>query len=125
MPATIEHESADIFRVQIKGLLRKSEFDQVRSVAAREIENRGSVKLLFLLERFEGWERSPGWGDLDFYATHGRSIERIAIVGDEKWRDEALMFAGAGLRKADVEYFLPSQNDQARAWLRAPPPPTP
>jgi SpoIIAA-like len=123
MPAAIEHDSADIFRLRLTGLLRKSEFDQVRAAAAREIETRGSIKLLFLLDRFEGWERGPGWGDLDFYATHGRNIERIAIVGDEKWRDESLMFAGAGLRKADVQYFQPSERDRARAWLSAPPNP--
>ena len=125
MPATIEHDSADLFRVHIRGLLRQSEFDQVRATAAKEIETRGSIKLLFLLERFEGWERSPGWGDLDFYATHGRRIQRIAIIGEEKWRDEALMFAGAGLRKADVQFFLPSQTNQAQTWLTAPPSPTP
>ena len=124
MPATIEHDSQGLFKVRVSGLLRKSEFDNVRAVAAREIESRGAIKLLFTLEKFEGWERSPGWGDLDFYASHGGKIDRIAIVGEEKWRDESLMFAGAGLRKADVEYFLPSQQSQARAWL-AKPPPTP
>jgi hypothetical protein len=117
MPATIEHDAADIFRIRVTGLLRKTEFDQVRATAAREIESRGSIKLLFLLDRFEGWERGPGWGDLDFYATHGRNIDRIAIVGDEKWRDESLMFAGAGLRKADVRYFHPSELAQSRNWL--------
>ena len=122
MPATIEHDSEDVYRVRITGLLRKGEMENVQSVAAREIERRDKLKLLFLLEQFMGWERGADWGDLDFYATHGRKIERIAIVGEEKWRDEALMFAGAGLRKADVQYFLPSQKDQARAWLTPAPP---
>jgi len=120
MPATIEHDSEDLFSVRVSGLLRMTEFDDVRAVAAREIESRGAIKLLFTLEKFEGWERSSGWGDLDFYASHGGKIERIAIVGDEKWRDESLMFAGAGLRKADVRYFQPSESQQARTWLSSP-----
>jgi len=41
----------------------------------------------------------------------------LAIVGDEKWRSEALMFAAADLRKGDVAYFPPSGIDEARDWL--------
>ena len=48
-------------------------------------------------------------------------IDRIAIVGDERWRSEALMFAGADLRRAPVEYFAGSSSEDgaARAWLTA------
>jgi hypothetical protein len=117
MPATIEHESGDVFRVRVSGVLRKGELEKVQAVAAREMQSRDTLRLLFLLEQFNGWERGADWGDLEFYAAHGKKIDRIAIVGEEKWRDEALMFAGAGLRKADVQYFLPHQKDQARAFL--------
>jgi hypothetical protein len=49
--------------------------------------------------------------------TYGDAIERIAIVGDERWRDLALMFAAADLRKAPVEYFAPDAIAEARGWL--------
>ena len=55
--------------------------------------------------------------DLTFYVKHGGAIERIAIVGDERWRSESLMFAGADLRKAPVEFFSPEKAADARAWL--------
>jgi hypothetical protein len=48
---------------------------------------------------------------------HDENIEKIAIVGDEKWRDHALAFAGAGMRKAAVRFYPPSEIAQARAWL--------
>src|SRR3954467_11678700 len=116
MPTTIEHDSADIFHVRLRGLLRIAEWRQVQTVAAREIDARGTIKLLFSLENFEGWEPGADWGDMQFYASHGRrQIERIAIIGDEQWRDQAILFAGAGLRKAEVEYFLPSESARARA----------
>jgi hypothetical protein len=117
MPITIEHESGNAFRVRATGILRKSELQGVQSVAAREIQARGKVRLLFILEEFKGWERGADWGDVSFYATHGRNVERIAIVGEEEWRDEALMFAGAGLRKGEVGYFVPAERQQAIAWL--------
>ena len=39
--------------------------------------------------------------------------------GDERWRDEALMFAAADIRKAPVTFFAPAALDEARAWLSA------
>jgi len=38
--------------------------------------------------------------DLAFLAEHGSDIEKIAIAGDDRWEDEALMFAGAGVRRS-------------------------
>ena len=53
----------------------------------------------------------------DVYVRHGDDIERIAIVGDETWRSEALMFVGADLRKADVRYFVTRDESAAVEWL--------
>jgi hypothetical protein len=72
-----------------------------------------------VLHAFEGWDRHEGWNDNGFYFTHGDAITRIAIVGDEQWRDELMMFAAADLRRAPVEYFPESNLAQAREWLSA------
>ena len=42
-------------------------------------------------------------------------IERIAIVGEERWKSEALMFAAADLRSAPVQFFPPRAMAEARA----------
>jgi len=120
MPITIEHERANVYRLDVSGRLGKPEFDRCEETLAAEIRRIGPVRLLFVLSQFEGWERNPNWGDLTFYAAHGDSIDRIAIVGDERWRDETLMFASVDLRRAPVEFFA-SQNGlaEARAWLAA------
>ena len=57
------------------------------------------------------------WSGLSSYITHGDSIERIAIVGPERWRSETMMFAIADLRKAPVEFFPEDAAAAARAWL--------
>jgi hypothetical protein len=119
MPASIQHESGNLFRVRISGVLRQAELKDVQTVATQEIGRLGRIKLLFVLEQFEGWERDADWGDLAFYAAHDKDIEKIAIVGEEKWRDHGLAFAGAGIRKAAVHFFPPAESAQARAWLLA------
>jgi hypothetical protein len=117
MPASIQHESGNLFRVRISGLLRLVELKDVQAVAAREIGRLGTIKLLFVLEDFEGWDRDTAWGDLEFYTAHDKGIEKIGIIGEEKWRDHGMAFAGAGIRKAAVRFFAPGENAQARAWL--------
>ena len=51
----------------------------------------------------KGGTRTARWNDLSYYVKHGDRIERIAIVGPERWRSETLMFAG--VRRAPVEFL--------------------
>ena len=90
-----------------------------RACSATRCAGSAPVRLLFVLDGFEGWEPHDDWRDLSFYVSHGDAIERIAIVGDERWRSESLMFASADLRKAPVEFFSPERLAGARDWLSA------
>jgi len=54
---------------------------------------------------------------MSFLSEHGDDISRMAIVGEERWRDDALMFVAKGLRATGIEYFTPADLDRARAWL--------
>jgi hypothetical protein len=119
MPITMHDEGGNVFRVEIRGTLRKAEFAQQQSALATEMSRLGPVKLLFVLVGFTGWEQTEDWSDLSFYIKHGDKIRRIAIVGDERWRSEALMFAGADLRQAPVQFFPAPGTAMARAWLAA------
>jgi hypothetical protein len=115
-------ERDGVYRLDVSGLLAKSEFDHWQAVLAREIDRIGAVRLLVVLDRFDGWDQRDNWSDLNFYATHGERIARIAIVGDERWRAEMMMFAIADLRKGPVEYFGEHAIADARSWLDDQPP---
>jgi hypothetical protein len=117
MPASLRHESFDVFRLDIHGMLLKSELDACQRRLVEEFARVGAVKLIVFLDDFEGWERGAAWNDLSFYAKHGNSIVRIAIVGEERWRHVAMMFASADLRRAPVEFFREQNEAAARAWL--------
>lgn len=112
-------EGGNVFRLNVRGILRKHEFDRCQERLAAETIRHGTVRLLFVLEGFEGWEPNAQWNDLAFYIKYGDCIDRIAIVGPQRWRSEALMFACAELRRASVEFFpdAPDAPTHARAWL--------
>jgi hypothetical protein len=117
MPISMEHERDNVFRLDLRGTLRKNDLDQCQERLIGEMARLGSVRLLFVLNGFDGWEQDDRWNDLSFYVRYGDMIERIAIVGPERWRSETLMFAAADLRRASVEFFPELAAAEARAWL--------
>lgn len=119
MSMEIRVEGHGLLLVRINRILRRAEFDEMQRAAAKIIGEVGKVAALILLDEFQGWQRGDEWGDVSFLVEHGGDIVKIAIVGQERWRDEALMFAAADLRQGRVRYF--NDADSARAWLEEPP----
>ena len=120
MPIELHHEGGNTFRIELRARLRQAEFKHCQQQILHEVSRVGPVRLLFVLDGFEGWDSQDNWSDLSFFVRHGDSIARIAIVGEERWRDLALMFAAADLRRAPVEYFRDIDLVEARRWLDQP-----
>jgi len=117
MSMTLRHEDGNIYRVEIRGTLRSGDLKRCQDSLTGEMNRIGAVRLLIWLDGFDGWELHDDWRDLSFYANRSDAVERIAIVGDECWRSLTLMFAGADLRKAPVEFFPGDSLGNARTWL--------
>ena len=78
------------------------------------------LRVLVTLEGFSGWERSDAWGDeAGFLSDRARGLARMAVVGDERWRDETLLFVGKGFRDTEIAFFPEHARREAEAWLRA------
>ena len=120
MSMEMRTEGERLLAIRIHGILRRAELSECQRAAAQMIREAGKVAALILLDGFQGWERTEKWGDVSFFTEYDADIEKIAIAGEERWRDEVLMFAGAGLRRAPVRYF--TDADSARAWLGDAPP---
>jgi hypothetical protein len=117
MSIELHHEHDNVFRLDLSGLLRQQEFERSQQQVLGEALRGGPVRLLFVLQDFDGWDSGDDWRDLSFYVKHGSAIERIAIVGPERWRDLTLMFAAADMRQAPVEFFPTGEIAEARTWL--------
>ena len=117
MSMSVHHERDNVYRLDVHGLLRKDDLDRCQQVLIKEMRSVGNVRLIFVLDGFEGWHPSDDWRDMAFYAKYGSSIDRIAIVGDERWREETLIFTGADLRRAPTEFFSSASLAEAREWL--------
>ena len=117
MGVTIQQEEGSLIVLRITGLLRKSEMDAALAAEARKWGPATRIRVLVIMEDFEGFERGADWGDITFLVKHDHQVEKIAIVADKKWESDALTFAGAGFRQGQVRFFAQNQLAQARVWL--------
>jgi hypothetical protein len=117
MSVEVTDASGKLLQLKVRGKLRKADYDRMIQIAKEAIRREGKILALVTLEGFEGWEWHGDWGDVSFMMQEGQHIEKMAIVGDEKWRDGALAFTAKGFRPTAIEFFPPSRLNEAHTWL--------
>jgi len=119
MAAEISKVEGGVVTLRVSGRLTQGELAAVQAEAAGVIATAGRIRILVLAQDFAGWEKGGAWSDFSFQTAHDGDIERMAIVGDEQWRDLTLLFTSQGLRPFPIEYFTPLRLAEAKAWLAA------
>ena len=109
MPMTVRHERDDVYRVEVTGLLRSSEFEHCQGVLRAEIDRVGPVRLLFVLDAFDGWEPQRRLARPVASTSNTATRSSGSPSSATSVASESLMFASADLRKGPVEFFSPEQ----------------
>ena len=119
MSAQVGAVKDGILTLMVSGTLTQSELAEVQQTAADIIRAQGKVRLLVLAGDFAGWERDGEWDDFSFQEAFDPYIEKMAIVGEKKWEEQALVFSANMVRQFPIQYFQPHEIDLAKAWLVA------
>ena len=115
MGVSVGIEAPQLLVVRLSGKVSAEDFRAAQKEASELLKPVVSVGFLVVLERFEGWGGGD-WGDSSIELRHDAQIKRMAIVGDRKWEDAAMLFVGKGIRHFEIEYFEAAQLEKARAW---------
>jgi hypothetical protein len=108
----------NVLTVRLEGILCLADQEAVQRTIERIIGKYGSAKLLVIAENFQGWSKKDDWGDMAFLVEYGDSVAKMAIVGEARWKENAFIFAGKGLRETKIEFFTPDKLDEAEGWVR-------
>jgi hypothetical protein len=114
MSAEVVSFANGIMTVKFGGKLTQPELTGVQQRAAEIMETLPKTRILVLTENFQGWDKGGAWDDVTFQAKHDQQIERMAVVGDKKWEDLAMLFIGKGFRKFPI---LSAGWNRRRAYL--------
>jgi len=118
MSAEIISHFDGIVTAKITGKLTHADLTAMQQDAFGIIGREGGIRVLIICEDFQGWGKEGDWEDVSFQNKSDPYINKMALVGDKKWADLALMFTGKGFREFPIEYFEPGEIDKARAWLK-------
>jgi hypothetical protein len=118
MSVDILSNTGSVLTARITGMLTQPELAALQQSAVDIIRQHGNVRMLVITEDFQGWQRGDDWDDVSFM-ENDPYIRKLAIVGEKRWEELALLFTGQAMRKVPIEYFEPADLSQAKAWLMA------
>jgi len=118
MGAEIAEVSGRVLTLKVTGTLTQLELKSMQAASAAILGAHGAWRILVLTDNFLGWEVGA-WDDFSFQAEQDVHIERMAIVGERRWEELALLFTAKGLRSFPIQYFGHCQVAAARTWLEA------
>ena len=96
--------------------IRKKDYDLFVPLVENQIRHNASVRILVELHAFKGWTAGAFWEDTMFADKHFNNIDRLAIVGESRWKKGVTHFVKP-FAAAQVRYFEMEAIDQACRWL--------
>ncbi len=111
-----EMDNLAAVEIEISDRVSTEEFDQTAKKLEAFIARHGRVRVLEIVNHFEGMDVKAFWHDLKFSLRHLNDFSRCAIVSNAKflsiWSTIAEPFIDC-----QVAYFKPDEVEAARDWL--------
>jgi len=107
----------EVIRLRLSGLLTSADMTSLQKLALQLISQGMKPRLLAILDNFQGWSRHDDWNEIEFLKEHGDDVTRMAVVGDDKWKDDIYLFVGKGFRTTEIEFFSSAALEQAEKWV--------
>lgn len=118
MTVLVDFEAPNLVNIQVSGTMRRAEVDACKHQMHDLMQLHGKCLVTITLEPgFSNLEAFARWDDIDVDHYIKRHIIRLAVVGDLRWRDNALLFLFNTMVPFQIEYFPAVQAEFARAWL--------
>ena len=111
-------EASNTIVIRASGVLMRAEVDETKHQMFAHLMENGKALLLMVIEPgFSNLQAFASWDDIAIDRYIQQNITRMAIVGDLRWRDSALLFFLNSVVPFQIEYFKAEQEEFARVWL--------
>jgi hypothetical protein len=114
-----EYDNAQAVEIVLRGRISTEEFDRIATKMEAFISRHGKIRVLEVIEDFEGMDAAAFWHDVKFSLRHLQDFSRLAIVTNPDvhhlWSSLVAPFMSC-----EVEHFPPEDVVAARDWLMWP-----
>ena len=114
-----EENGGKVFLIRAEGKLVKADYERLVPEFDRLVKLNGKLRVLADIRGFLGWKDGSLWEELKFDVKHFSDIERLAVVGDNKWEKVVTAF-WKPFTLAEVRYFEVGDTEGAGKWLLEP-----
>ncbi|WP_214020954.1 STAS/SEC14 domain-containing protein [Methanoculleus sp.] len=114
--------AGDVVGFRFDGEMTAKDYDGTLIPALEEAEkSHPTLRILFHIVNFHGWKSHGHWEGLKDWPGMEK-VDRVAIVGGEKWEEWMNHLPGlfVGFTGIDVRYFTDDHLAAALDWLREP-----
>ncbi len=112
-----EENGGKLLAIHVTGNLVKQDYEGFVPVFERLVRAHGKLRVLFDLSGFLGWKEGSFWDEIKFDLKHFSDIDRLAMVGDNKWQEGLATFSKP-FTQATVRYFDVAKAEDAFRWLK-------
>ncbi len=114
-----EHDTLPVATIRVVGRVTEHDMDVVLPKMEAFIERHGTVRILEVIERFEGFDPTTILDGMKFDLKHLRDVSHAAVVTDIGWLGIMTQAASMAM-PLTIRTFPTSQLEQAIAWIEQP-----
>ena len=111
-----EEAAGKILILNLSGKLTKEDYAHFTPEVEKAVKDHGKIRMLVRMHDFHGWSLGAVWEDFKFDLHHFSHIERLALVGENRWEAGMAVFCKP-FTTAKVRYFDESKADEAMVWV--------
>lgn len=112
-----EDETAPVVEIKVLGRVTENDMNQILPKLEAFIDKHGTIKMVEVIEKLDGFDPSTILDGLKFDAKHLSDISHVAIVTDIPWvgfmTSVADVFMPVVVRRFDM-----NKIEEARDWVR-------
>ena len=114
-----EHDSAPVAEIRVVGRLTQHDMDQILPQLDAFIDRHGKIRLVEVIERFDGVQPGTVLDGLKFDYGHLRDITHAAVVSDMGWVG-VVTRAASMILPVTIRTYPLADLEKARAWAEDP-----
>lgn len=112
-----EDDATATIEIRVAGRVTADQFEDVARRMEAFLERHESVRIVEVIERFDGMDLSLLFDDVLFSLRHMRRFSHVAVVTDLRWA-EKMANAAAIVLSARLRLFPLDAIDEARTWAK-------
>lgn len=117
MLQVLELTKENVIATKVSGKLTKKDIEKIHPLIHTILDRKLKIRWYCEIDGLTEWDIPTLWEYLNKDTAHTKDYEKIAMVGNEKWKDRISQFLKP-FGNAEIVYFDNNQKKEAKSWIK-------